>query len=324
MVSLAKQAGITVVRFPGALHYFDWKKTISPISERPDQKFGFPEFLQFCSDIGAIPLITLPEFGGTAQDAADLVDYLNAPNDGRHEWAKRRAEDGHPLPWNVLWFEYGNETSYGDGTGKKMEPQEYAKNYLSYRKSMKSIDPHIKLGVVDGNDFTKSDRWFRPVMEIVRDNADFAIQHAYLPQYSSNNGVPSAAELFTIGLAGETQMQNYYDEMNKTLFELAGKHIPITVTEYNGHFVQEKPVSYRLTLGDALLNAEMIKVFLAPRNNIVMANSWQFSNEYWGAVKGYTYKGEAIVKRPLYYVFQLSPSTFRDRVDNGRRQMWRV
>ena len=305
IVSLAKQAGISIERFPGALHYFDWKKAIGPVSERPDQKFGIPEFLQFCSDITAIPLFTIPEFLGTAQDAADLVEYLNAPNDGNHPWAKRRANDGHPGPYGVLWFEYGNETNLGDGIGKKMEPQEYGKNYLAYRRSMKSVDPHIVLGVVGTNEFPPFDSWLRPVMEVIGKDIDFVIQHAYIPSYRGDDGIPQANELFSIALASESQIQNYYDKMNSLTRETAGKPVPIGVTEYNGLFVQDKPVPYRLTLGNALLNAEMIKVFLNPRNNISEANSWEFSNEYWGAIRGYAYKGEPIVKRPLYYVFQL-------------------
>src|SRR5450830_1363059 len=49
MVSFAKLAGMSVARYPGgsAVHLFDWKKTVGPLSQRSDQKFGLPEFLQF-------------------------------------------------------------------------------------------------------------------------------------------------------------------------------------------------------------------------------------------------------------------------------------
>ena len=50
---------------------------------------------------------------GNAQDAADLIEYLNAqvgtnPNGGI-DWAKVRADNGHPQPYNVRYFEIGNE-----------------------------------------------------------------------------------------------------------------------------------------------------------------------------------------------------------------------
>jgi alpha-N-arabinofuranosidase len=74
--------------------------------------------------------------------------------------------------------------------------------------------------------------------------------------------------------------------------------------------VQEKPTPYRHCLGNALINAEMLRVFLRPQNRIVMANFWQFANEYWGQVKGYVHKGDPLVKRPQYFPFELYHNHF--------------
>lgn len=311
IVSLAKLSGMSVVRYPGgsAARHFDWEKTIGPISKRPDQQFGLPEYLQFCSDIGAVPLITLAEYSGSAQDAANLVEYLNAPNNGKFAWAKRRAEDGHPQPWNIEWFEYGNETYDGDGK-RKMNAFEYAHNYSSYRRAMVSIDNRIKLGAVGAGDYPNLNDWLHSVVEIIGKEVDFIIVHPYVPTYTRNDGVPDAKKLFNLSLAFEAQMQQYFDQMNSIILRITGRYIPIALTEYNGLFSQERPVPYRLSLGNALVNAEMIKIFMNLRNNIFMANSWQFSNEYWGAVRGYTYKKEQIIKRPLYYVFELYHNHF--------------
>lgn len=293
------------------MHLFDWKRTVGPLEKRPEQKFGLPEFLQNCADIGAVPLITIADYFGTAQDAADLVEYLNAPNDGKHHWAVLRAADGHPESWNVVWFEYGNETEHGDHHGKKMTAQEYARNYLTYQRAMKTIDPRIKLGAVIATGFPDLQRWARSVLEIIGKEVDFVIHHSYKPIYSSNDGKPDAKTLFAIGLAGAEQIHDYDAQMNALLREVTGRRdIPIAVTEFNGHFVQEKPVPYRHCLGNALINAEMLRVFMRPENNIIMANFWQFANGYWGAVKGYTYKDEPLVKRPQYYVFELYHNHF--------------
>jgi alpha-N-arabinofuranosidase len=320
MVALAKNAGLSVARWPGGcgVHLFDWKKTVGPPEKRPDQKSGLPEFLQNCRDIGSEPLITLADYFGTAQDAADMVEYLNAPDDGKHPWAALRAADGHPTPWNVVWFEYGNESEHGAhrsnddfGRSAKMTPQEYARNYLAYRRAMQAVDPKIKLGAVLATGFPNLDQWARPVLEIVGKDLDFAIHHSYKVSYGGNDGNPDAKTLFTVALACPDQIQDYYDRLNALLRALTGrKGIPIAVTEFNGAFVQEKPVPYRHCLGNALLNAEMLRVFLNPRNHIVMANFWQFANEYWGAVKGYTYRSEPPVKRPQYYPFELYHNHF--------------
>lgn len=308
MVALARTAGMSVSRWPGGCgaHRFDWKKTVGPLTDRPNQQFGLPEFLQNCRDIGAEPLITVAEYFGTAADAADLVEYLNAPHDGRHRWAALRAGDGHPEPWNVVWFEYGNESEHGDHHQQKMSPRQYAEHYLQYRQAMRAVDPRVKLGVVIATGFPKLDSWARPVLAITGAKADFVIHHSYIPSYGRNDGQPDAKTLFKLALAAADQIQDYYDEMNALLRELTGrKQTPIAVTEFNGSFVQEKPAPYRHTLGNSLVNAEMLRVFLRPENQIVIANFWQFANEYWGAVKGYPHQGDALVKRPQYYPFQL-------------------
>ncbi len=308
MVAMARNIGLSISRYPGGcgVHCFDWKKTVGPVGDRPDQQFGLPEFLQNCADIGAEPLITIADYFGTAQDAADMVAYLNAPDDGKNRWAALRAADGRATPWNVIWFEYGNETEHGDHRGTKMTAKEYAQRYHEYRSAMRSIDPRIKLGAVISTGFPKLNEWARPVLEVIGKEVDFVIHHSYKPLYSGNDGKPDAKTLLMIGLAGADQIQAYYDEMNALLREVTGRaDIPIAVTEFNGHFVQAKPVPYRHCLGNALIVAEMLRVFMHPRNNIIMANFWQFANEYWGAVKGYTWQNEPLIKRPQYYPFEL-------------------
>ncbi|MBM3890473.1 MAG: hypothetical protein FJ388_15280, partial [Verrucomicrobia bacterium] len=231
---------------------------------------------------------------------------LHAPNDGKHPWAAKRAGDGHPAPWKVVWFEYGNESEHGDHKGRKMTAQEYAQNFLAYQRAMKAVDRRIKFGAVIATGFPKLDEWARPVLKLCGKQADFVIHHSYKPGYYNNDGKPDAKTLFRAGLAVADQIQAYYDEMNALIREVTGRrNVPIAVTEYNGHFVQEKPAPYRHCLGNALINAEMLRVFLRPQNHIVMANFWQFANEYWGQVKGYIHKGEPLVKRPQYFPFEL-------------------
>lgn len=307
MVAIAKNIGLSVARYPGGcgVHLFDWKKTVGPLESRPEQLFGLPEFLQCCEAMGAVPLITLADYHGTAQDAADLVEYLNASSDVRHPWAQLRAKDGRRRPWNVLWFEYGNETEHGDHVSRRMSPREYAENYLRYRRAMKAVDNRIKLGAVVATGFPNLNEWALPVLQRTGKEVDFVIHHSYIPHYSREDGIPPAEELFALALACPDQIQAYYDELRRLLRETTGRdNVPIAVTEFNGHFVQEKPVPYRHTLGNALLNAEMLRVFLNPRNRILMANFWQFCNEYWGMVKGYVHLGERLVKRPQYYPFE--------------------
>lgn len=317
MVSLAKDIGLSVARYPGGcgVHVFDWKKTVGPLESRPEQQFGLPEFLRCCHAMGAVPLITLADYYGTAQDAADLVEYLNAPPVAHRRWAQLRVKDGRRSSWAVRWFEYGNETEHGDHRSRRMSPQEYAQNYLEYRRAMRAVDPNIRLGAVVATGFPDLNEWARPVLQRIGEEVDFVIHHSYIPHYTREDGIPPAEELFALAFAAPDQIQAFYDDLRRLLGETTGRsNVPIAVTEFNGHFVQERPVPYRHTLGNALLNAEMLRLFLNPRNRILMANFWQFSNEYWGMVKGYTHRGERLVKRPQYYPFALYHHYFGDEL----------
>lgn len=312
MVKFAKDIGMTIARYPGGCgsHLFNWKKAIGPLSERPNQRFGLPEFLRFCEAINAIPIITVAEYFGTPQDVGDLVEYLNAPDDGKHPWARKRAEDGRKEPWNVVWFEFGNESDHGDHKGHKYSAQEYAQLYRQYRSAMKKVDPKIKLGAVLFNDVTPQiNSWTKTVVEMTGDVADFYIHHAYIPHYYRNDGVPDAKTLFQIALAGPRQIAEYYQELVQFIRKTTGRDIPLAITEFNGHFVQEKPVPYRLSLGCALVVAELLQVFLQPRFHITNAQYWQFANEYWGMVKGYS---PPYTLRPAYWVFWLYNHHFGD------------
>jgi len=51
---------------------------------------------------------------------------------------------------------------------------------------------------------------------------------------------------------------------------------------------------------------------LRPQNRILMANFWQFSNEYWGMVQGYVHKGQQPALQANFLMFQLYAQHFGD------------
>lgn len=329
-VQLAKEAGLTVSRWPGGCgsHNYNWKLTVGPLEKRPNQKFGLPEFLRFCEQTHSIPILTVAVYWGTASDAADLVEYLNSPNDGSNpnggtDWAAVRAADGHPEPYNVAWFEYGNESYHGEHrpTGgrkekRKFSAEEYARRYLQYRSAMKAVDPHIKLGALIQHRLTE---WNNTVLRIAGKHIDFGIDHTYLPGHRGDTTPDKSRLLMQACVACSAQIQQIYDGLNSLVERQTGRtDLKWAITEYNGHFVQNKPVPYRQTLGNALRNAEHIRVMMRPRNRIALANFWQFANEYWGMVRGYVHKGEPPVKQANFYVYQLYNEHFGDTLVAAR------
>ena len=136
--------GGCVVHGNGIENIYKWKNTIGPLEERKSQPniwgyhqsfgLGFFEYFQFCEDIGAeaIPIIAAgvpcqnSSYGGAGQqggvpmcdmnafvqDVIDLIEYCNG--DANTVWGKKRAEAGHPEPFNLKYIGIGNEDLISD------------------------------------------------------------------------------------------------------------------------------------------------------------------------------------------------------------------
>ena len=142
--ALYEAAGFGSIRYPGGTisNLFNWKTTIGPVAERKNQihgfynnagqagiapNFGLTEIATFAESVDSEIVYVYSLGRGNAQDAADLIEYLNAkvgtnPNGGI-DWAAVRAENGHPEPYNVRYFEIGNEMQQAwagsDGTASQ-------------------------------------------------------------------------------------------------------------------------------------------------------------------------------------------------------------
>ncbi len=127
----------------GLDNIYHWHHTIGPLESRtPDfniwhyhqtRGLGFFEYFQFCEDIGAEPLPVLAA-GVPCQNSANnaegvggqqggipwqdmpayidelcnLIDWANG-DPATNQWAKMRADAGHPAPFNLKYIGIGNE-----------------------------------------------------------------------------------------------------------------------------------------------------------------------------------------------------------------------
>jgi len=127
----------------GLDNIYHWHETIGPLyARKPDfniwhyhqtRGLGFYEYFQFCEDIGAEPLPVLAagvpcqnsqanaqgiggQQGGIAmdqmqayiQELLNLIEWANG-DPKTSEWARRRAEAGHPEPFHLKYLGIGNE-----------------------------------------------------------------------------------------------------------------------------------------------------------------------------------------------------------------------
>ncbi|MBR6121903.1 MAG: carbohydrate binding domain-containing protein [Prevotella sp.] len=127
----------------GLENIYHWNHTIGSLQERkPDfniwhyhqtRGLGFYEYFQFCEDIGAEPLpvlaagvpcqnsannaegiggqqggIPMDEMPAYVQEILNLIEWANG-DPATSEWARKRAEAGHPEPFHLKYLGLGNE-----------------------------------------------------------------------------------------------------------------------------------------------------------------------------------------------------------------------
>lgn len=127
------------LRFPGGNYLegpdfanaFPWKTTLGPIDNRPGHKgswgyrptdgMGLYEFLMWCEEIGAEPVLGVyagyalngdhvdagPLLKPYVDDALDEIEYVIG--DAKSYWGAKRVADGHPAPFKLKYVEIGNE-----------------------------------------------------------------------------------------------------------------------------------------------------------------------------------------------------------------------
>jgi len=152
---------------------YQWKTTIGDPAERkliinrwnmefrtrnparaPDDYFqsfglGFFEYFQLCEDVGAEPLpilncgmacqfntgelVPLDQLDPYIQDALDLIEFANGS--AATAWGRKRAELGHPAPFNLKLLGVGNEQWGPD----------YIPRFEAFAKAIKAKYPNVTL-----------------------------------------------------------------------------------------------------------------------------------------------------------------------------------
>jgi alpha-N-arabinofuranosidase len=198
------------LRFPGGCivegryleSRYQWKKTIGDPAERelivnrwndefvhkpaPDyyQSFGlgFYEYFQLAEDIGAEPMPILncgmacqfnsgelaPSLDQYIQDALDLIEFANGPVTST--WGKRRADLGHPAPFNMKLLGVGNE-QWG---------KDYPPRFAAFKKALKAKYPEVEL-IASADPFTDRPAFKEQWAALREVGADIVDEHFYRP-----------------------------------------------------------------------------------------------------------------------------------------------
>ncbi len=166
------------LRFPGGNFVeggsvdrrFQWKRTIGPLDHRPGHPstwgyrasdgMGLLEYLEWCQDMGAEPVLAVfdgytldekhidagPQLQPFVDEALEEIEYVTGGPDTT--WGARRIADGHPDPFPLRYVEIGNEDWF-DHSGS------YDGRFAQFFDAVRAKYPRLKVISTVGSEQAK-------------------------------------------------------------------------------------------------------------------------------------------------------------------------
>ena len=303
-----------VLRYPGGTvtKTYHWEDGIGPRSERParrnliwggveDNHFGTDEYIKYCRLIGAEPSIVVNMGTGTAEEAANWVEYCNGT--GNTYYANLRRKNGSEKPYNVKFWSLGNEEAAWEDAGRLSNSEKYAEEAWYFAKMMKLTDPSIQLFIV-ADPFKKE--WNDVVLGSLAPIADYISVHWYVgTQEGKPLSIYNQIASFDTTL---TELSNYLKKYPETVdnfsrwyrFPSRQEAIKISVDEW-GIWESTGGGKYNLdcryTWRHALATASFLNVFHRQAESVTMAN-WAQSVNVLGAILA---SDKGAIEQTVYY-----------------------
>ena len=161
MIGLYKEIGPTLVRWPGGnfTSGYDWRDGIGdPDKRSPRYDFswkalesndmGIDDYMKLVKLLDLDPYICVNDGFGDAFSAAQELEYVNGA--ASTPMGKLRTANGHPEPYNVKWWNVGNEM-YGSWQLGHMSLADYVVKQNMFVEAMRKVDPSIVI-VASGAD----------------------------------------------------------------------------------------------------------------------------------------------------------------------------
>lgn len=317
-----------VIRYPGGCFAdsYHFEDGIGAIDTRPyranrhwggytDNSFGTDEFLAFCENVGCEPMICINFGSGTPKEAADWVEYCNG--DANTPYGKLRAQNGHPEPYNVKYWDIGNEI-FGEWEIGHSSAGDYAKRYLEFHRAMKEKDHSIICMVCGGDGDDRSQDWNEKVRSTAGESVDALCLHMYALKSMEGrswdnrrvyDSVTGSVKKYEEILNESYKMINKEVQMNE---KRKKREIKLAVTEYNLGTIVD---SYReQTLEGALFNAGMLNMFIRNNEKLLMCNYSDLVNGWPGGC--IVSKNGKAFGTGSYYVLKLySEAGLREIID---------
>lgn len=278
MLPVVMDSGITALRFPAG-EYGD-NVDISP--------FQIDQFVDFYTQMGAMPTISVRLFGGTPEKAAELVRHTNIEEN-----------------YGVVYWSIGNEpTLFEQRFREPYDTARFNQEWRAIAEAMKAVDPTIKLmgpelhGTFTSNFSTNpKDSAGRDWMtEFLKANGDLVDVVTYHRYPFPHNGKSATISTLRQDLPEWTATVVYLRDL---IHELTGRDLPIAVTEVGAD-------SSAVMMGEATPDSLYAALWYADllgqmaQQKVFMVNQWVLSQRSTGLglIHGYDI-------RPTLYTFYM-------------------
>ena len=195
IIAAARELEITQMRWPGGnfTSAYNWRDGIGPKRDRPKRldpawgvvdpnQVGTDEWMQLSKSLGTENIVCINGGTGTLEDARSWVEYCNAPV-GTY-WADKRAENGHPQPYAVRYWDLGNEVDGAPWILGYKDADDYIKFAIEAAKIMRLTSVGTKLefvacGAANYKDNLDWVDWDWKVSKALYGVADYLSVHRY-------------------------------------------------------------------------------------------------------------------------------------------------
>ncbi len=322
VMAALRELNFRAMRYPGGnfLSGYRWLDGVGPKDQRPRRRdlawqstetnqFGTNEFMEFCKLVGTQPMMAVNMGTGTIQDAANLVEYCNAP--AGTEYADLRVSHGYRDPYGVKYWCVGNEMD-GPWQIGHLEAEDYGKKAREAAKMMRWHDPSIELVLCGSSNshMPTYPEWDRVVLELAWEQVNYHSLHYY-----ANNHANDTASYLALSAEFEAFVDTLSGVLRYVKAKNRSKHdVFLSWDEWNvwykatlqndvqGAWGQAPHLIEEIyNLEDALVVAQWMNVFLRKSDVLKVACLAQIVN----VIAPILTTRDAMLKQSIYYPFML-------------------
>ena len=305
-----------IIRWPGGCTgtSYQWKEGIGPQQNRENtidahfgydvnNGFGTAEFVQFCRRLKAEPQINVSTGIAGLQEALEWIEYCNYA--GNSKWANLRRKHGYEKPFDVKYWQIGNE-DYAEWEINQKTGYDNSMQVREWAKAIKKMDRRLHVLGVGGPPNNKD--WDVELLNNAWDYIDFITAHRYW-SFDASTGDHNYDEIAAVGYFEEGIMRDMGGLINLVARDKCSTKKPkLAFTEWNTNGMHRemtpewKPekVQYRMT--DILAVGGFINAMQRQCNIVGLANFAQTIN-----VVGMLFvTDDVVIKEPVYWPLYLA------------------